>query len=64
MQFQLGVPEPVPKLIDLRAVVIVQVLARAENLDGRHARLPDPVQPDSVQAVIHQQVRRKNVVHS
>ena len=63
VQFQLGIPKPVSQLVDLRAIAIIQMLSRAENLHGRHARLPNLVQPDGVQAMIHQQVRRENVVH-
>ena len=56
VQFQLGVPEPVPQFVDLRLVPIIQMLARAEDLHRRYPRLPDLVQPDGVQAMIHQQV--------
>ena len=54
VQLQLGIAEPVAQFGDLRPVVIIQVLAGAENLDQRNARVPDPVQPDRGEAMIHE----------
>jgi hypothetical protein len=34
-----------PKLVDLRLVAKIQVLPGAENLYGRHAGLPNLLQP-------------------
>ena len=63
MQLQFGIAKPVAQLGDLRAIAIVQVLARAENLHRRDARLMDLIQPDGGQPMIHEQVRRQNVMH-
>ena len=52
------------QLVDLRLVPIIQMLAGAEDLHRRNPRLPNLVQPDRVQTMIHEQVRRENVVHS
>ncbi len=58
MQLQLGIAEPVAQFVDLRAIAIIQMLARAEDLDRRNAGLLDPVQPDRREPMIDEQVRR------
>lgn len=64
MQLQFGVAEPVPKLANLRAIPIVQMLPRAKYLYGRYARLQNPIQPYGCQTVIDKKMRGENVIHS
>src|SRR5271170_7999 len=64
MEFQLGIPEPMAELVDLGAIPIVQMLAGAEDLYGRHARLVDSIEPDGIQTMIDHQVGGQNVVHA
>jgi hypothetical protein len=45
VEFQLGVLEPVAELVDLRPIAIVQMLSRAEDLNGWHTGLPNLLQP-------------------
>src|SRR5207247_2433667 len=63
VQLQLRVVEPVAQLGDLASIAIVQVLARAEDLDGRDACLHRLVQPSHRKTVIHAHVRGKNTIH-
>ncbi len=48
VKLQIRIAEPVAQFGDLRAVAIVQMLPRAENLHGGDARVLDLVQPDVV----------------
>jgi hypothetical protein len=57
MKPQFRVAKPVPQLIYLRAVVIVQVLSRAKYLHGWYVGIPNTVEPHGGQAVIHEQMR-------
>src|SRR5689334_14258119 len=63
VQFQLGVAKPVPELCHLRAVSIIEVLPRTENLDRRNSGVESAVQQDSRQAMPDVQMGRKNVIH-
>ena len=63
VQLQLGIAEPVAEFGDLRLVAIVQVLARAENLDRGNAGLLDSAEQRRRQPVIDEQVRGEYVIH-
>src|SRR5579871_311009 len=63
MQLELRCAEPMAQLVDLRAIPIVQMLARAEYLDRGHSCLPDFIQPNGIEPVIHQQMCRYDVFH-
>jgi hypothetical protein len=63
VELEIGVAEPVAQFGDLRLVVVVEVLAGAENLDRGDAGLPDPSEQGGGQAVINEYVRRQIVVH-
>ncbi len=61
--FELGIAKPVPQFGDLRFVAIVQMLARAEDLDQRNAGVPDAIQPDGGQAMFDEEMRREGADH-
>ena len=58
MQLHLGSPEPVTQFVDLRPIAIIQMLPRAKYLDCRHSGQTDLVQPDRVEPMVDEQVRR------
>src|SRR6185437_7199157 len=63
MKLQLRIAKPVAEFPDLRAILIIQVLPRAENFDQRDAGVPDAIQPNGRQPMIDEQVRRKRPYH-
>src|SRR4029078_3179917 len=63
MNLEFGFPEPVPQFGDLRAVVIVQMLARAKKFYQRDAGLPNPVQQNVAETLVDQKVGRKGTLH-
>jgi hypothetical protein len=64
MQFQSGVAKPVAQLRDLRAIAVIQVLPRAEDLHRVDSRALHLIELRNREPVIHKQVRRQNVLHA
>ena len=63
MELQLRIAKPVAEFGDLRAVAIIQMLAGAEDLHQRNARVPDPLEPDRGQAVVDEQMSGERAMH-
>src|SRR6478736_2001529 len=63
MNFQFRIPKPMSEFIDLGFIPVVQMLARAEYFDERNACIPNPVQPDRSETMIHKQMCGKCVLH-
>src|SRR5579862_1976792 len=63
MELQRRIAKPVSQFGDLRAIAIIQVLARAENLDQRNAGVPNPIEPYGRQAMPDEEMRGKRVKH-
>lgn len=63
MKAELGIAEPGGNFLHLVAVVIVEVLPGAENLQQFHARLLNLLEQRDGEALVNEQVRRQRLLH-
>jgi hypothetical protein len=63
MHDQLRIAKPVPELVDLGLIVVVQMLPGAKDLNAPKARAANALEPGRGEPLVDKKMSRENVLH-